>query len=169
MIVLGIDPGIADGKPYAMVCLETDVPKVIGVCDTHEPMSGSLWHKFVVWHASLRASLYRFKPELVAIEDARGVGGKGSGYLMALVRLLCDWCAEEDVPWVLVHPARAKAAVLAGNQGSDIVCRMVRMLVQGADQLQETDGFDYEAACGIALGGEAKWRQDHAVQEPEAT
>jgi len=70
---------------------------------------------------------------------------------MALVRLLCDWCEEEDVAWVLVHPAKAKAAVLAGNQGSDIVCRMVRMLVQGADQLQETADHDYESACAIAL------------------
>jgi len=163
MIVLGIDPGIADGKPYAMVAVETGVPRAVGVCDTLEPMGGSLSAKYRAWQLHLVASILRFRPELVAVEDARGVGGKGSGYLMALVRLLCDWCEEEDVAWVLVHPAKAKAAVLAGNQGSDIVCRMVRMLVQGADQLQETADHDYESACAIALAGAAKWRENNVL------
>jgi hypothetical protein len=155
--VIGIDPGIADGKPYAIVALDTDAPKLVGVCDTHEPMRGTLWQKYQAWMINLMGSVSRFKPDLVAIEDARGVGGKGSGYLIALVRLLQDWAEGVGVEVVLVNPSKVPGAVGARRTG---VGMRVRTIVQGAEQLQETPESDYEFACAVALAGEAKWREE---------
>jgi len=162
MRVTGIDPGIAAGKPIAIVTVDflpTDAPRITGVVD-ETALSGSLWDKFCVWRMCLRCVIDQQRPDLVAIEDARGVGGKGSAHLMALVTLLKEVCKDQGVPVILVNNQQAKSAILrTGRRTAKRVAETIRLLVENADDLPESAGFDHEAATSVAWAGETLWRE----------
>jgi len=162
MKVVGIDPAIANGKPIAIIALDlplTDAPRITGGVDK-TALSGSLWEKCKLWRLCLRCVIEQQKPDLVAIEDARGVGGRGSAHLMTLVTLLVELCEELDVPVILINNQQAKSAVIrTGRRTAKDVAANVRLLVENADKLPPSAGFDYEAAVSVAWAGEALWRQ----------
>lgn len=162
MKIVGIDPAIAKGKPIAIVTLSlspTDAPRILGVVD-ETSLSGSLMDKYKLWRFCLRLVIEQQKPDLVAIEEARGPGGKGSAHLRALVTLLKELCEEVGTPVILVNNQQAKSAILrTGRRTAERVAASVRLLVENADRLPETAGFDYEAAVSVAWAGEGLWRE----------
>lgn len=162
MRITGIDPAVAKGKPIAMVTIEllpTAAPHITGVVD-EASLSGSLWEKLVVWRLCLRHVIGQQRPDLVAIEDARGPGGKGSAHLRALVTLLKDRAESLGVPVVLVNNMQAKSAILrTGKRTAERVAVSVRLLVDNAESLPRSKGFDHEAAVSIAWAGVGLYRE----------
>ena len=161
MRVTGIDPAIAKGKPIAIVTLEltSETPRITGVV-AEAALGGPLWEKFEIWRMCLRCVIEQQRPDLVAIENARGPGGKGSAHLRALVTLLKDRAESLGVPVILVNNQQAKSAVLSTfERTAERVALAVRYLVENAAALPTSDGYDYEAAVSIALAGEGLWRE----------
>ena len=168
MKVVGIDPAIAKNKPIAIVTLElapNDAPRIVGVVDETK-LEGSLWDKFSLWRLCVRCVILQQHPDLVAIEDARGPGGKGSAHLRALVTLLVELCEELGVPVQMVNNQQAKSAIVrTGRRTAEDVAANVRLLVENADTLPATAGFDYEAAVSVAWAGEGLRRQGQMWEE----
>ena len=168
MKVIGVDPAIAKGKPIAIVTLEltsTDAPKIVGVVD-ETSLSGSLWEKYKLWRFCLALAIKQQQPDLVAIEEACGLGGKGSAHLRTLVTLLKERCKTLGVPVVLVNNQQAKSAMsVSWPATAEKIADSVRLLVHGAYALPATKGYDYEAAVSVALAGEGLWRQKQMREE----
>ena len=104
MLVLGIDPGIAVGKPIAMAVVDTEGPEVLWWCG-HAMGKRGVLSRYVDWIDSLHFAILADKdcrPGLVAIEQARGPGGSAHA-LQTLVQILCEECEALGIPWVLVH------------------------------------------------------------------
>ena len=162
MKIVGIDPAIAAGKPIAIVTLEltpNDAPRIVGVVD-ETSLQGNLWDKLCAWRMCLRCVIEQQRPDLVAIEDARGPGGKGSAHLRALVTLLKDKAESLGVPVILVNNKTAKSAILrTGKRTAQRGAGSVRLLIENADKLPESAGFDHEAAVSVAWAGEGLWRE----------
>ena len=158
MIVIGIDPGIADGKPLALVTVDTDELRVVSCAEKHIGSGHSLWTKYGIWRRCLWLAIERDKPDLVAIEDSRGVGGKGSAHLQTLVSLLSE-VAEiwYNSPTILVKPTEAKAAVRKGNSTKEEIAQTIRMLM---DCSGLPEGHDWTDAVAVALAGERKWQME---------
>ena len=164
MIILGIDPGIAAGKPLAIVTVGTDELRVIADREWREEevlgaWGSGLWRKFGQWRGRLLVLEMLRQPDLIVIEDSRGVGGKGSAHLQALVTLLKEQAEGLGVSVILVNPQEAKAAVAMGRGGRRTkkwVATGVRLLV---DCSELPDGYDWTDAVAVALAGEQKWRE----------
>lgn len=164
MIVLGIDPGIACGKPFAMVVVELGDnlrPEVLhwaeGVVE-----GKSQWGRVGEWHEKFKHMVIIACSEdidLVAVEAARGVGGRGA-HLQCLVNFICCWAEAQGIPAVKVNPQTVKSAVrIVGQKGpmtAKRVAENVQSMVWKAEELPETKGYDYEAAVAVAIAGEGK-------------
>ena len=159
MRIVGIDPGIAAGKPISIVTIDTDARKVIGVVDI-VARDDPLWDKFGTWRYILACVIAQQQPDLVAIENARGVGGRGHA-LQTLVTLLAEQAEACGVPCVLVHPQVVKSAVCpAGTlRNKKMVAWSVRNLY---DCTGLPAGHDYTDAVAVGHAGEAARRLEMA-------
>jgi len=165
MRIIGFDPGIAIGKPVAIVAIDDayhpgclmpgDDPTPWVQLLGHAPkdkLRGTLWQRYKYVRSVLRAEVDKWAPDLVAIEDSRGVGGRGHA-LQTLVELVQEWCAEWGVPCVTVNPQTIRAAYGKTKQE---VANNVHLLLRGADKLPR--GRDWTDACAVALCGPAAYR-----------
>lgn len=150
--VLGIDPGIAEGKPLPMVGVDPTELRVLGYSST-EVLKGDLWGRLLDAEQRLEAELELMHPELVVVEDARGVGGSAHA-LQTLVELICDWCEARGVEVLRVNPQTVKKHY--GRQKHEIALAM-SILLQGSDQLP--DGEDWTDAAAIAMAGFVEWTE----------
>ena len=157
MIVIGIDVGTADKKPIAIVTVDTDEWRVVSCAEKHIGSGHSLWTKYGIWRRCLWLAIERDEPDLVAIEDSRGIGGRGSAHLQTLVTLLKERAEELGVPVVLVKPTEAKAAVRKGNSTKEEIAQTIRALMDCSELLA---GHDWTDAVAVALAGERKWQME---------
>lgn len=170
MIVIGIDPSIADGKPLAAVTLDVEALRLIPDPSwfRFDRMTDSwgcdLRSKYDQWLAYLDNLISLKKPDLIAIEDSRGVGGKGSAHLQTLVTLLKEQAEALGVPVILVKPSEAKAAVRKGNSTKVEIAETIRALM---DCTALPDGYDWTDAVAVALAGERKWQWEQAKKGGE--
>jgi len=160
--IIGFDPGIAIGKPVAIVAIDDayhpgclmpgDDPTPWVQLLGHAPkdkLTGTLWQRYKYIRSVLQSEIVLRAPDLVAIEDSRGVGGRGHA-LQTLVALVQEWCTEWGVPCVTVNPQTVKAAF--GKKKPEIAAN-IRLLLRGADKLPR--GRDWTDAVAVALCGAA--------------
>ena len=154
MRIIGIDPSTAPGKPHAIVTIDTDARRVTHAVEDIEAQGGPLWDRLGLWRFLLAVVIADQQPDLVAIENARGVGGQGHA-LQTLVALLAEQAEACGVPCVLVNPQSAKSAVCVSKlRNKKAVAHGVRLLYDCAGL---PGGYDHTDAVAIAHAGEALW------------
>ena len=170
MRIIGFDPGIAIGKPVAIVAIDDayhpgclmpgDDPTPWVQLLGHAPkdkLTGTLWQRYKYIRSVLQSEVVLWAPDLVAVEDSRGVGGRGHA-LQTLVALVQEWCIEWGAPCVTVNPQTVRAAY---GKTKPCLAKNIRLLVRGADKLPR--GYDWTDACAVALCGKAEWGKVQAT------
>ena len=168
MRIIGFDPGIAIGKPVAIVAIDDayhpgcpmpgDDPTPWVQLLGHAPkdkLDGMHWRRTTYIRSVLRAEIDRWAPDLIAVEDSytrnfRNKQGERTFPLHAIVQYVMDWCTEWSVSCVTVNPQTVKAAF--GKKKPEIA-KNIRLLVRSANKLPR--GYDWTDACAVALCGKA--------------
>lgn len=163
-IIVGVDPGMATGKPVAAVSVgfwpggesvvldwATAVVKKDTLVGTLFLWAGEVLNLVEIQQASGNVPVY------VVCERSRGVGGTG-WRLQALLQHLKEVCEAEDIIFLPpISPTTLKKAVTGrGRASAKGVAQVIRSTVVNGGALPVSAGFDYEAATGAAVAGYAE-------------
>jgi hypothetical protein len=172
VVIIGVDPGMAKNKPVAAAALLfKDGVITVFVCAPFDLEDSPLLHKLTTWEYTVRIIVDIVLTVLkddsmtihLAVEDARGVGGRG-WTLQALVAHLKELARPVDhkLPLpvegldsaMVIKPAEIKKAVTGqGNASAETVAMFVNAHVQNPEQIPDSAGYDYHAACATAITG----------------
>lgn len=157
MIILGIDPAIGAGKPFAIVKLRDYRLLSHGPTDK---LSGTTWMRTLYIRSVLRSEIELTPPDLICVEDSKT--GNVSGFpLRAIVQYVEDWADMWGIPCQRVNPQTIKAAYAVGAKGAleqkAEIARSMHLMLHDIDKLPR--GTDWTDACAIALCGAALWER----------
>lgn len=152
MIILGIDPGIAD-TGWGVIKEEAGKIKCLGYGSVKTKAGLETGERLVLIAAELKKIIKKFQPDLVAIEElffAKNVKtamvvGQARGVAVLTIR-------QAGVPMVEFKPSQVKQAVSAyGAAGKAQVQKMVQMIFSLKEIPKPDDAADALAVAVCAL------------------
>ena len=171
VVIIGVDPGMAEGKPIAAVPCGFGEGETVVLYPIQRdiPLGASFMDKLLMWWETIAAYAKAVPLTLradgalvcVACETARGVGGSGWA-LQALVTFVREIVEQKPmalfVPvigisrFIPVNPSEAKKYVAAnGRADAETVARFVEAIVRNPQNIPPSKEYDYHAACAVAI------------------
>jgi len=170
ILILGIDPGLAKGKPMAMALVEFPGRELLGFCDERVE-AHRLEQRLTNWTMSFARmalhckEVYDRSPDMVAIEDVRA-RGRGGAHMQCLITFLKERADGLGIRVEPVNPSSVKLhATGYGAASTEDVAIFVRSEYKGADKLPQVAGeYDMEMAVAIAGAGYAVLQKEERGQ-----
>ena len=168
MLIIGVDPATAIGKPRAMaaVSFKCADDRELRMWMPNRVKERLIHDRITAWRDEFVSFLFAveqvFGPiDMVAIEDARP-RGRGGANMQHLVSVLKEAAKELGIRVELIPPGTVKkCATGKGNAEAAEVAVIVRAEYKGAESIPVVVGeYDVEAAVAIAGAGYAMLQEE---------
>lgn len=163
MIVLGIDPGMAAGKPIAIAAADITPERLLALWHCESILSAGGAIGFQEWMEELQDAVISFQPALIAVEDALAPNLRSAAALQNVVMAVALVAQSTGVPIIKIHPSRVRPAIAFNGRtpdSADVVATINMLFHLALADAQHDIAFAY----AIAVAGEAQWRVEQILE-----